>query len=179
MRKTLLFLLAIALAGPAAAQRRLPVIIPLGRSQPAPPQLTGIDALRADFLTHSGADTVYFGSDSAILGAPAQATLQAQAMWLRQHPEVVVRIEGHADSSDTRDHALAIGARRAEEVRNYLVLLGVPAAQVKAKGGGQGPPPPPAEGYGFAPLSRASPRSYLYPPCMSPPCRCASAISRA
>jgi peptidoglycan-associated lipoprotein len=42
----------------------------------------------------------------------------------------VVRIEGHADPSDTRDHALAIGARRAAEVREYLVLLGVPAAQI-------------------------------------------------
>ena len=143
MRKTLLFLLAIALAGPAAAQRRLPVIIPLGRSQPAPPQLTGIDALRADFLAHSGGDTIYFGSDSAILGAPAQATLQAQATWLRQHPEVVVRIEGHADSSDTRDHALAIGARRAEEVRNYLVLLGVPAVQLNTLSWGKEHPGPP------------------------------------
>jgi peptidoglycan-associated lipoprotein len=44
----------------------------------------------------------------------------------------VVRIEGHGDASDTRDHALAIGARRAQEVRNYLVLLGVPAAQLSA-----------------------------------------------
>ena len=58
--------------------------------------------------------------------------LQAQAAWLRRHPEIVVRIEGHGDASDTRDHALAVGARRAEEVRNYLVLLGVPAAQLGA-----------------------------------------------
>jgi peptidoglycan-associated lipoprotein len=143
MRRALLLIFAITLAVPAAAQRRLPVIIPLGRSQPAPPQLTGIDALRADFLAHSGADIVYFGSNSAILGAPAQATLQAQAMWLRQHPEVVIRIEGHADSSDTRDHALAIGARRAEEVRNYLVLLGVPAAQLNAMSWGKERPGPP------------------------------------
>jgi len=48
MRRALLLLLAIVLAVPAAAQRRLPVIIPLGRSQPAPPQLTGIDALVPD-----------------------------------------------------------------------------------------------------------------------------------
>jgi peptidoglycan-associated lipoprotein len=143
MRRALLLLVAMLLAMPATAQRRLPVIIPLGRSQPAPPQLTGIDALRADFLAHSGGDTVYFGSDSAILGAPAQTTLQAQATWLRQHPEVVVRIEGHADSSDTRDHALAIGARRAEEVRNYLVLLGVPAAQLNAMSWGKERPGPP------------------------------------
>jgi peptidoglycan-associated lipoprotein len=143
MRRALILLNAIVLAVPATAQRRLPVIIPLGRSQPAPPQLTGIDALRADFLAHAGADTVYFGSDSAIPGAPAQATLQAQAMWLRQHPEVMVRIEGHADSSDTRDHALAMGARRAEEVRNYLVLLGVPAAQLNAMSWGKERPGPP------------------------------------
>jgi peptidoglycan-associated lipoprotein len=143
MRKTLLLLAAIELAAPATAQRRLPVIIPLGRSQPAAPVLTGIDALRADFLARSGGDTVYFGTDSAILGAPALPTLQAQAAWLRQHPETVVRIEGHADPSDTRDHALAMGARRADQVRNYLVLLGVPAAQVGTMTWGKERPGPP------------------------------------
>ena len=97
---------------------------------PAAPILMGIDALRAEFLARAGADKVYFGGDSSVLTPPAQATLQAQAAWLRQHPEVVVRIEGYADASDTRDHALAVGARRAEEVRSYLVLLGVPAAQL-------------------------------------------------
>jgi len=96
------------------------------------PVLVGIDALRSDFVTASGGDTVYFGGDSALLGLPARTTLAAQAAWLRQHPEVVVRIEGHAAISDTRDHALAVGARRAEEVRQYLVLMGVPAAQLTA-----------------------------------------------
>jgi peptidoglycan-associated lipoprotein len=49
---------------------------------------------------------------------------------LRRHPEVTVRIEGYGDGGDTRDHALAAGARRAAETRDYLLLLGVPAAQV-------------------------------------------------
>ena len=98
----------------------------------APPVVVGIDALRADFLARSGADTIYFAGDGAVLSVPARTTLAAQAQWLRQHPEVAVRIEGHADLSDTRDHALAVGARRAEEVRQYLVLMGVPAAQVTA-----------------------------------------------
>jgi peptidoglycan-associated lipoprotein len=49
----------------------------------------------------------------------------------------VVRIEGHGDASDTRDHALALGARRAEEVRSYLVLLGVPAAQLSVTSWGK------------------------------------------
>jgi peptidoglycan-associated lipoprotein len=92
----------------------------------------GIDALRADFIARTGGDKVYFGGDSSGLTPQATATLSAQAQWLRQHPEVVVRIEGHADPSDTRDHALAVGARRAEEVRNYLILMGVPPAQLSS-----------------------------------------------
>jgi peptidoglycan-associated lipoprotein len=104
---------------------------------PAQPVLMGIDALRADFLAHSGTDTIYFAGGSAVIAAPMQPTLAAQAVWLRQHPEVVVRVEGYADSTDTRDHALAVGARRAEEVRNYLVLLGVPAVQMTATSWGK------------------------------------------
>ena len=124
-----------SIASVASAQIRVPTIvqrvIPGTRGQ-QPPQLTGIDALRADFIARTGTDTILFGGDSAMLGMPARTTLAAQAQWLRQHPEVVVRIEGHADLIDTRDHALAVGARRAQEVRDYLVLLGVPAAQLTA-----------------------------------------------
>jgi peptidoglycan-associated lipoprotein len=122
MRKAFFFLSLAIMAVPAVAQPR----------PPAAPVLTGIDLLRADFAARSGASTVYFGSDSAQLGAPAKAVLGAQAIWLRQHPAIVVRIEGHGDPSDTRDHALALGARRAQEVRDYLVLLGVPALQLNA-----------------------------------------------
>jgi len=127
MRRAIAFLLLAAVANAATAQlpglrRRAPV--------PAAPVLSGIDALRADFIMRSGADTVYFGQDNSLLGLPAKTTLTAQAQWLLQHPEVIVRIEGHGDASDTRDHALAMGARRAEEVRSYLVLLGVPAVQL-------------------------------------------------
>jgi peptidoglycan-associated lipoprotein len=99
-------------------------------STPPPPLVLGIDGLRAEFAAQSGSDKVYFGGDSAVLTPPARATLAAQAAWLRRHPEIIVRIEGHADPGDTRDHALAVAARRAEEVRDYLVLLGVPAAQL-------------------------------------------------
>lgn len=127
MRLALIPLLLFAGAADAQILQR---IIP-GRAPP-PPVMLGIDALRADFVTRSGSDKVYFGGDSAVLTAQTRATLAAQALWLRQHPELMVRIEGHADASDTRDHALAVGARRAEEVRNYLILLGVPAPQLTA-----------------------------------------------
>ncbi len=136
MRRIALLLLAVGLsASSAAAQLRVPPIIqrviPGTRPRPPqPPQLVGIDALRAEFVAQSGSASVYFGGDSAVLSPSAKATLEAQARWLRLHPAVVVQIEGHADPSDTRDHALAVGARRAQEVRDYLILLGVPAAQL-------------------------------------------------
>ena len=132
MRRAALLLLAFGLsASEASAQLRFPGIIPRRPAQPPQqPQLVGIDALRAEFVAQSGSAIVYFGGDSAVLSPGAKATLDAQARWLRQHPAVVVQIEGHADPSDTRDHALAVGARRAQEVRDYLILLGIPAAQL-------------------------------------------------
>jgi peptidoglycan-associated lipoprotein len=137
-------LVALALGTAASAQLRAPGIvqriIPGTRPQPAP--MIGVDALRGDFIARSGSDLVYFAGDSAVLGPPARATLAAQAQWLRQHPEVVVRIEGHAELSDTRDHALAVGVRRAQEVRDYLVLLGVPAAQLSVTSWGKERPGP-------------------------------------
>ena len=127
MRKALLIFALLVSAAPSQAQ------LPFLRKRDAPPQqpvLQGIDALRADFAAQAGGTTVYFGDRSATLGAPAKAALALQAAWLRRHPEVVVSIEGYGDGGDTRDHALAVGAQRAAEARNYLMLLGVPAAQV-------------------------------------------------
>jgi peptidoglycan-associated lipoprotein len=134
MRKTL-FALTLLL-GAGAAEAQLP-FLKKRTAQPQQPVLQGIDALRADFAAQAGGTTVYYGAESAILGAPAKTALGLQAAWLRRHPEVVVRIEGYGDSLDTRDHALAMGARRAEEVRSHLLLLGVPATQVSTTSWGK------------------------------------------
>ncbi len=122
-------LLAV-LAAPVPAQI-------FGSSQPKQPIAVGIDALRLEFRAQSGSDTVYFGDESYELGAIAKQVLAAQAMWIRQHPEIVVKVEGYADASDTRDHALAIAAGRASEVRDYLILMGVPSTQVSATAWGK------------------------------------------
>ena len=126
MRKSL-FLVGLLLAATAAQAQILPFLAKRG---PQHPVVQGIDALRADFAAQAGGTTVYYGLGSAILGAPAKAVLTGQAAWIRRHPDVVVRVEGYGDGGDTRDHALAVGARRAAEARDYLVLLGVPSAQV-------------------------------------------------
>ena len=94
--------------------------------------------LRADFARSQAATTVYFASGSAQLGASGQddavaaRRMAAAAPRGRRCGSKVTAIP-----SDTRDHALALGARRAEEVRDYLVLLGVPAAQVSAMSWGK------------------------------------------
>src|SRR5690348_9427007 len=113
MRRSLIAVVCLASVSTAAlAQRRPP---------PPPPQLSPIELMRADFATQSGGSTVYFGLGAIQLSPQARQVLVAQARWIRQHPDVVVRIEGNADGGDTRDHALAVGARRAQEVRDYLV----------------------------------------------------------
>jgi peptidoglycan-associated lipoprotein len=137
-RKTFLVLALIGAAMPASAQ------LPFVRRPPPQPVLQGIDALRADFAAQAGGTTVYFAGDDARLTPIAKGLLSAQAAWIRRHPEVVVRVEGYASSTDTRDHALAVGARRAAEVRGYLVLLGVPSAQVTATSWGKEKAAPPS-----------------------------------
>jgi peptidoglycan-associated lipoprotein len=139
--RRLLLLIMLGIAVPAAAQlpglrRRAP--------QPPPPVMSTIDALRADFAARSGGATIYFAPGSAQLTQQARMILSAQAMWLREHPEVAARIEGHGDPTDTRDHALALGAERAAQARDYLLLLAVPSAQVSAMTWGKERPDPPS-----------------------------------
>jgi peptidoglycan-associated lipoprotein len=111
---------------------------------PPPPAATvPIEQLRADFLAKTGGTLVYFGSNSAIIGAPARPMLEAQATWLRLNPFVAVKIEGHGDGGDTRDHALALGARRAAAVQEAYILLGVPSTQISISSWGKERPGPP------------------------------------
>lgn len=144
MRKELLFIAAL-IAAPASAQI-LPFLskYPSAKPQAVPPVQNPVEALRADFAAQSGGTMVYFMPGSAQLTPQARTVLTAQAAWLRQHPDVPVRIEGHGDPTDTRDHALALGAERAEEARDYLILLAVPAAQVTTMTWGKERPGPPA-----------------------------------
>lgn len=83
-----------------------------------------------DFSVNVG-DLVYFASDSSDLTPEAQATLQKQAQWLRQYPQYTITIEGHADERGTREYNIALGARRATAVRNFLAQNGVQASRVR------------------------------------------------
>jgi peptidoglycan-associated lipoprotein len=67
---------------------------------------------------------VYFDYDRSYIRPDARNTLQANSLWLKQYPSVKVEIEGHADARGTNEYNLALGARRAQAVRDYLVTLG-------------------------------------------------------
>lgn len=83
-----------------------------------------------DFSVNVG-DLVYFSSDSTDLTPEAQSTLAKQAQWLRQYPQFTITIEGHADERGTREYNMALGARRATAVRNYLTRNGVQAQRMR------------------------------------------------
>ena len=82
-----------------------------------------------DFLVNVG-DRVFFGYDRYDLTAAARATLERQAQWLQRYPNRRLVVEGHADERGTREYNLALGERRANAVKNYLVAVGVSPSRV-------------------------------------------------
>ncbi|WP_299753499.1 peptidoglycan-associated lipoprotein Pal [uncultured Boseongicola sp.] len=70
-------------------------------------------------------DRILFAVDQSTLGPEAQAVLDQQAVWLTQNADYRALIEGHADEQGTREYNLALGARRASAVQNYLISRGV------------------------------------------------------
>lgn len=90
-----------------------------------------IPGSQADFVERMmGQDTVYFDTDRYNIDSQDMAALQAQAQWLQQYPAKRATIEGHCDERGTREYNLALGERRANAAKNYLVSLGVDAARV-------------------------------------------------
>lgn len=76
-------------------------------------------------------DRVYFDLDRHDIRADARPRLDAQAAWLRRYPDTRLRIEGNADERGTREYNLALGARRAEAVRDHLVAAGVAPSRIE------------------------------------------------
>ena len=81
-----------------------------------------------DLIVNVG-DRVFFRYDSAELDQDAQELLQDQVAWIKQHGSSVI-IEGHCDERGTREYNLALGEKRAQAVKNFLIAMGVPNARV-------------------------------------------------
>ena len=137
MRKHLIVATAaLALLTTACAKKTPPAeaIPPAGEQGPVPPgvdpadvELTELPAMQADLVAKAGSDTVYFGTDEYNLDAASQATLAAQAKWMLANPNVRASIEGHCDERGTREYNMALGERRANAAREFMISQGVPA----------------------------------------------------
>jgi peptidoglycan-associated lipoprotein len=83
-----------------------------------------------DFQVNVG-DRVFFDTDSSVLTPQSQATLGRQIQWLQQYSRYTFTIEGHADERGTREYNLALGARRATAVRDFMIAHGIPASRMR------------------------------------------------
>ena len=97
----------------------------------APPRSNGpVPGSLQDFLAAAGGERVFFDYDSSSIRGDAAPILDAQASWLTRYPAVNVRIEGNADERGTQEYNFALGERRANAVRDYLVSKGVAASRI-------------------------------------------------
>ena len=99
---------------------------------PTGPSTTGPIPGTQQHFAHAmqGRDTIYFNTDKFDIDAEDQAALSQQAQYLQQFPNVRATVEGHCDERGTREYNLALGERRANAAKNYLVSLGIGAERV-------------------------------------------------
>jgi peptidoglycan-associated lipoprotein len=101
---------------------------------PAPPPPSEDEVFKNKTLDQLNAEKpladAFFDYDSTVLTAEARSALQKDVDWLKRWSSATVMVEGHADSRGTNEYNLALGERRADAVRNYMVSLGLPVARV-------------------------------------------------
>ena len=84
---------------------------------------TGTDTVQ--YLATGVPDRVFFATNRSVLTTASRDTLRKQAAWLRKKKDISVRVEGHADERGTREYNLALGERRANAVKDYLMTYGI------------------------------------------------------
>lgn len=125
---------AIALAGcskKAPEELPPPPVTDNTGSTPTPTPQGAVPGTQPHFVeVMAGRDTIYFDLDRYNIDSADQAALQEQARYLAQYPQARATIEGHCDERGTRDYNLALGERRANAAKNYLISLGVAAERL-------------------------------------------------
>jgi peptidoglycan-associated lipoprotein len=89
------------------------------------------DPTSVAYFNQTVGDRILFAVDQSTLSDAARGTLAGQAQWLNTNADYAVIIEGHADEQGTREYNLALGARRASAVQNYLISQGVSASRMR------------------------------------------------
>ena len=89
---------------------------------------TGSDTV--EFLATGVKDRVFFATNKSILTTASRDTLRKQAAWMRKNKDITVTVEGHADERGTREYNLALGDRRANAVKDYLLTYGISGGRI-------------------------------------------------
>ena len=89
---------------------------------------TGTDTV--EYLADGVPDRVFFATNESVLTTASRETLRKQAGWMRKNSEVTVVLEGHADERGTREYNLALGERRANAAKDYLMTYGVSSNRI-------------------------------------------------
>ncbi len=89
---------------------------------------TGTDTV--EYLADGVPDRVFFATNESILTTASRETLRAQAAWMRKNPGINVVLEGHADERGTREYNLALGERRANAAKDYLMTYGISSDRI-------------------------------------------------
>jgi len=89
---------------------------------------TGSDSV--EFLASGVPDRVFFATNETVLTTASRETLRKQAAWLRKNSEITVVLEGHADERGTREYNLALGERRANSAKDYLMTYGISSDRI-------------------------------------------------
>ena len=83
-----------------------------------------------EYLASGVPDRVFFATNESILTTRSRDTLRKQATWLRKNSDINIVIEGHADERGTREYNLALGERRANAAKDYLMTYGISASRI-------------------------------------------------
>ena len=89
---------------------------------------TGTDTV--EYLASGVPDRVFFATNESVLTTRSRDTLRKQAAWLRKNPDINIVLEGHADERGTREYNLALGERRANAAKDYLMTYGISASRI-------------------------------------------------
>ena len=123
LKNTFLVVLACLILSACATQK---VSQPAGQMQGD--VYTGTDTV--EYLADGVPDRVFFATNESILTTRSRDTLRKQAGWLRENSEVTVVLEGHADERGTREYNLALGERRANAAKDYLMTYGISSNRI-------------------------------------------------
>ena len=89
---------------------------------------TGSDTV--EYLADGVPDRVFFATNESVLTTASRETLRKQAAWMRKNSDVTVVLEGHADERGTREYNLALGERRANAAKDYLMTYGISSNRI-------------------------------------------------